>query len=81
MRDALNGFLHGWSRYFSYGTQRAVFRGIDYYVYEHVCDFLARRHKVPRRGTRRFPREVIYGERGVLSLERVPRTVMPCASR
>jgi hypothetical protein len=24
--------------------------------------------------------QVIYGERGVLSLERVPRTVMPCAS-
>src|SRR6266567_4642396 len=66
VRDALNAFLFGWSRYFSYGTHRAVFRGIDYYVYERVRDFLARRHKVPRRGTRRFSYEVIYGERGVL---------------
>src|SRR5262249_39584621 len=29
------------------------FRGIDYYVYERARDFLARRHKVPGRGTRR----------------------------
>jgi RNA-directed DNA polymerase len=81
VRDALNAFLFGWSRYFSYGTHRAVFRGIDYYVYERVRDFLARRHKVPRRGTRRFSYEVIYGERGVLRLERAPLTVAPCASR
>ena len=65
MRDALNGFLIGWSGYFSYGTRWEVFRGIDYYVYERVRDFLARRHKVPGRGTRRFSYEVIYGERGM----------------
>ena len=41
VRDALNGFLFGWARYFSYGTHRAAFRGIDYYVYERVRDFLA----------------------------------------
>ncbi len=29
VRDALNGFLFGWARYFSYGTHRAAFRGID----------------------------------------------------
>src|SRR6266545_2355134 len=81
VRDALNAFLFGWSRYFSYGTHRAVFRGIDYYVYERVRDFLARRHKVPRRGTRRFSYEVIYGERGLLRLERSLRPVTPCASR
>jgi hypothetical protein len=39
VRDALNGFLFGWARYFSYGTHRAAFRGIDYYVVvgEPVC--------------------------------------------
>src|SRR6202521_483895 len=40
VRDALNGFLFGWARYFSYGTHRAAFRGIDYNVYERVRDFL-----------------------------------------
>ena len=49
-----NGFLFGWSRYFSYGTHRAAFRGIDYYVYERVRDFLVRRHKMKGRGSRRF---------------------------
>jgi len=81
VRDALNGFLIGWSGYFSYGTRWEVFRGIDYYVYERVRDFLARRHKVPGRGTRRFSYEVIYGERGLLRLERSLRPVTPCASR
>jgi hypothetical protein len=27
VRDALNGFLFGWARYFSYGTHRAAFFG------------------------------------------------------
>src|SRR6266849_1148277 len=81
VRDALNGFLFGWSRYFSHGTHRAVFRGIDYYVYERVRDFLARRHKMKGRGTRRFSYNVVYGERGVLRLERLPWSLAPCASR
>jgi len=43
VRDALNASLFGWARYFSHGTHRAAFRGIDYYVYERMRDFLARR--------------------------------------
>jgi RNA-directed DNA polymerase len=81
VRDALNGFLIGWSGYFSYGTRWEIFRGIDYYVYERVRDFLARRHKIPGRGSRRFSYEVVYGERGLLRLERLLRPVTPCASR
>ena len=79
IRDALNAFLFGWARYFSYGTHRAAFRSIDYYVYERVRDFLARRHKVPGRGTRRFSYGVVYRERGLLRLECAPRFVTPCA--
>jgi RNA-directed DNA polymerase len=52
--------------------QRSAFRGIDRYVYERVRDFLARRHKVAGRGTKRFSCEVVYGERGLLRLERLP---------
>ena len=65
-------FLSGWSNYFCYGTRRSVFRGVDKYVYERVRDFLARRHKTPGRGTRQFSYEIVYGERGVLRLERLP---------
>ena len=81
VRDTLNRSLRGWSNYFSYGTRRAAFRGIDHYVYERVRDFLARRHKVAGRGTRRFSCEVVYGERGLLRLERLPLTASPCALR
>ena len=44
-RDTLNRSLRGWSNYFSYGTRRSVFRGVDRYVYERVRDFLARRRR------------------------------------
>src|ERR1700730_836998 len=67
-----NRSLLGWSNYFSYGTRRSAYRGVDRYVYERVRDFLARRHKVAGRGTRRFSCEVVYGELGLLRLERLP---------
>ena len=38
-------------------------------------------HKVARRGTKRFSGEVVYGERGLLRLERLPLIALPCASR
>src|SRR6266581_3243546 len=80
-RDTLNKSLLGWSNYFCHGTRRAAFRAVDRYVYERVRDFLARRHKVAGRGTRRFSCNVVYGERGLLRLERLPLTAPLCASR
>jgi RNA-directed DNA polymerase len=81
VRDTLNRMLLGWSNYFCYGTRRSTFRGVDRYVYERVRDFLARRHKVAGRGTRRFSCDVVYGERGLRRLERLPLTAPACASR
>jgi RNA-directed DNA polymerase len=72
VRDTLNRTLRGWSNYFCHGTRRPAFRAVDHYVYERVRDFLARRHKVAGRGTRRFSFEVVYGELGLLRLERLP---------
>jgi len=79
--DTLNKSLLGWSNYFCHGTRRSAFRAVDRYVYERVRDFLARRHKVAGRGTRRFSFKVVYGERGLLRLERLPLTAPSCASR
>ena len=81
VRDTLNRVLLGWSNYFSYGTRRGTLRGVDRYVYERVRDFLVRRHKVAGRGTKRFSCDVVYGERGLLRLERLPLTAPSCASR
>ena len=79
--DTLNRSLLGWSNYFCQGTCRSAFRGVDQYVYERVRDFLARRHKMAGRGTKRFSRDVVYGERGLLRLERLPLTEPSCAMR
>src|SRR3989440_1451234 len=81
VRDMLNRALLGWSNYFCYGTRRSACRGVDRYVYERVRDFLARRHKVAGRGIYRFSCEVVYGERGLLRLERLPLTAPSCALR
>jgi hypothetical protein len=81
VRDTLNRSLLGWSNYFSFGTRSSAYRAVDQYVYERVRDFLARRHKVAGRGTRRFSLEVVPGECGLLRLERLPRIAVSNASR
>jgi RNA-directed DNA polymerase len=81
VRDTLNRSLLGWSNYFCHATCRSAFRGVDQYVYERVRDFLARRHKVAGRGTKRFSRDVVYGEHRLLRLERLPLTAPPWATR
>jgi RNA-directed DNA polymerase len=81
VRDTLNRSLLGWSNYFCLGTCRSAFRSVDRYVYERVRDFLARRYKVAGRGTHRFSCEVVYGELGLLRLERLSLTVTLRASR
>jgi RNA-directed DNA polymerase len=73
VRDDLNRTLRGWSSYFNLGSPVAAFRSVDHYVRERVRGFLARRHKVAGRGTRRFTWDVIHQDRGVLCLERLPR--------
>jgi RNA-directed DNA polymerase len=74
VRDQLNAILRGWSAYFCYGTRAKAYKAIDHHVCGRVRHFLSRRHKVPNRGTRRFPHKMIYGALGVLPLDyrRVP---------
>jgi RNA-directed DNA polymerase len=68
VRDQLNRLLRGWTSYFGYGTRLQAYRAIDHHVYDRVRNFLVHRHKVQRRGTRRFPAEFVFGELGVLHL-------------
>jgi RNA-directed DNA polymerase len=65
VRDRLVQMLRGWSGYFRYGSHYATDRVIEGHVYDRVRDFLARRHKVPTRGTRRFSKEAVFGTLGV----------------
>jgi len=81
IRDRLNSLLRGWSGYFGYGTRLMAYRAVDHYVSARVRRFLARRHKVPSRGTRRFSDEVVFGDLGVLRLRRVHLGAPPCVVR
>ena len=71
VRDRLNRKIRGWSAYFSYGTRTLAYRAVDNYVYQSVRGFLARRHHVSSRGTRRFSDEAVFGKLGVLRLRRI----------
>jgi RNA-directed DNA polymerase len=68
----LNRRLRGWATYFRYGSRATAYRTVDRFVWTSVGQFLRRRHKVPTRGTRRFPD--IFGKWGVLSLETLRRS-------
>jgi RNA-directed DNA polymerase len=72
VRDRLNDRLRGWKGYFCHGSLQAAYKAIDRHVCDRVRHFLARRHKVPGRGTRQFAPRVVYGELGVVRLT-VPR--------
>jgi RNA-directed DNA polymerase len=71
VQGRLNRKLKGWSGYFSYGTRLMAYRAVDNYVYEAVCRFLRRRHKIRTRGTARFSHQAVFGTWGVLELRRV----------
>jgi RNA-directed DNA polymerase len=75
----LNRLLGGWAAYFSHGSLAPAYQAADRHVYDRVCDFLRKRHKRPGRGTKQFPREHVYGERGVLQLNRVRKVSPSCA--
>ena len=75
----LNRLLGGWAAYFSHGSLAPAYQAVDRHVYDRVCDFLRKRHKTPSRGTKQFPREHVYGERGVLQLNRVRKASPSCA--
>jgi RNA-directed DNA polymerase len=70
VRDELNRVVRGWAHYFTYGTRLMAYRAVDHYVYDRVRQFLRRRHKVPSRGTKRFPADKVFGELGVFQLRR-----------
>lgn len=81
VRDELNSMLLGWSHYFSYGATAGAYKHVDWHVYQRVRDFLTRRHKVQGRGTNRFSIERVYGELGLIRLERLPRSTVPAVGR
>jgi RNA-directed DNA polymerase len=79
--DRVNRLLRGWSAYFSYGTRLPAYRAIDNHVCDRVRHFLVKRHKVQGRGTRRFTRDDVFGDLGVIHLRRVHLGPPPIATQ
>jgi RNA-directed DNA polymerase len=77
VRGELNALLRGWAAYFCYGSLTPAYRAVDGYVCARVQQFLARRHKLPGHGYRRFPWRVVFGELGVLRLRPLTFTTTP----
>jgi len=69
----LNMKLRGWANYFRYGSVLSVRQKLDCFVYDRVRNFMRRRHQVRSRGTRRWSKEHVFGELGVVSLNALPR--------
>jgi RNA-directed DNA polymerase len=73
VRDTLIRLVRGWCGYFSPGSHYVTDRAIESHLYDHVRNFLVRRHKVPSRGTRRFSKEAVFGPMGLPRLRHCRR--------
>jgi RNA-directed DNA polymerase len=72
---ALNRKLRGWANYFQHGSVLRTRQKLDRFVYDRVRSFLRRRNQVQTRGLRRYPREFVFGELGVVALNALPRSL------
>ena len=72
VRDTLNRLLRGWCGYFSPGSHYVTDRAIEAHLYDHVRNFLVRRHKLPSRGIGHVQQGRGVRHLGVLRLPQVP---------
>jgi RNA-directed DNA polymerase len=77
----LNRTVRGWAAYFCYGSLAKARHAVDQHLYHSVRRFLRRRHKLAGPGYRQFPVTAVFGELGVLALDRLPRLAPANAAR
>jgi group II intron reverse transcriptase/maturase len=77
----LNRLLVGWRGYFARGMFWKAFRAVDRHVWGRLRRWLCRKHTVRGSGGHTYPLEYLYGELGLVSLERTaPRPGLPWAN-
>jgi RNA-directed DNA polymerase len=74
----LNRVLIGWANYFSRGSVSRAYRAVDRHARARLRQWLCRKHKLPGRGTTRFPLRYVYDRLGLVELQVRPRN-LPCA--
>ncbi|MEK7837980.1 MAG: reverse transcriptase domain-containing protein, partial [candidate division NC10 bacterium] len=77
----LNRTVRGWAAYFCYGSLAKARHDVQLHLYHSVRRFLRRRHKLAGPGYRQFPAAAVFGELGVLALDRLPRLAPANAAR
>ena len=65
----LNRKLVGWGNYFCLGQVSKAYRKVDTHARERLRRWLRNKHKVPGKGTSRFPDKVLYETLGLIRLE------------
>ncbi len=68
----LNRVLVGWANYFFWGSVSRAYRAVDAHARHRLRRWLRRKHKVPGRGTARFPLRYIYDTLGLIEFQLRP---------
>ena len=76
---AINQKLRGWANYFCLGAASKAYRAIDRHVVFRLRRWLCAKHKVPGRGTSRYPNQYLYRELNLVRLAAFRRS-FPCAN-
>jgi group II intron reverse transcriptase/maturase len=64
----LNRMLDGWGNYFCLGQVSKAYRIVDAHARKRLRRWLRNKHKVPGKGTSRFPDQVLYETMGLIRL-------------
>lgn len=73
--ERLNRLLRGWSNYFCLGPVNKAYRSVDRHARHRLRRWLRLKHKVPGRGTARFPDQYLHQTLGLIRLEERPRNL------
>ena len=65
----LNRKLVGWGNYFCLGPVSKAYRSVDSHTRQRLRWWLCNKHRIPGKGTSRFPDEVLYNTLGLTRLE------------
>lgn len=71
----LNQMMIGWANYFCLGPVGRAYGAVDQHAQHRLRQWLRRKHKVPGRGTSRFPTQYLYEILGLVRLEKRRRIV------